>query len=100
VGFAGTVSQGQKDYEAILLLPSAKADFEKILTSGNPQAKAYALNGICRLDPIRFSVLAEQLRTQTTKVLTAHGCILGMETLGSIVQGIGRVGALQVATQK
>ena len=93
VGFAGTTSQGQQDYDAILVRRSAKLDFEKIFSSGNPQAKAYALNGIYKLDPARFRALNEQLRMETTKVRTAHGCILGLETLGSIVQGIGKSGA-------
>ena len=45
VGFAGVISSGEKDYR-LLLSSSAEADFEKLLASGNPQAKCYALVGI------------------------------------------------------
>jgi hypothetical protein len=44
VGFTGQISQGEKDFLAILSRPSAMADFERLFLEGNPQARAYALS--------------------------------------------------------
>ena len=51
IGYAGLTSQGEKDYKLILARPSAMADFERLLSSGNSQAKSYALVGIRFLIP-------------------------------------------------
>ena len=50
VGYAGTISPGEKDYKAILSRPTALANFEHLYSSGNAMAKAYALVGIHNLN--------------------------------------------------
>src|SRR5258708_2169459 len=61
-GFAGVRSQGEKDYRLILSRPSAKTDFEKLYSQGDPQARTYALVGIHKLNSKRFAELLPILR--------------------------------------
>src|ERR1700720_5057487 len=62
VGFGAIISPGEKDYRTVFNRSSALEDFEKLYSSGNLQAKCYALAGIHRLDPPRFRELAQPLR--------------------------------------
>ncbi len=87
-GFAGQISQGQKDYELILSRPSALADFERLYTVGNPQAKAYALVGIRKINPERFQQLAQPLRGSQEKVVTMGGCIVSHEVFAGVIRNI------------
>jgi len=57
VGYAGIISPGEKDYRTVFNRGSAKTDFEKLYSTGNLQAKCYALAGIHMLNPTRFSEL-------------------------------------------
>jgi hypothetical protein len=88
VGYSGATSLGEKDYRAILARSSAIADFERIYSSGNLQAKCYALVGLRKLNPQRFKDLAQSLRNSKEQVATMHGCIIGQETLGAIIKQI------------
>jgi hypothetical protein len=87
-GYAGVISQGEKDYRAILSRPSAQADFEKLLVVGNPQAKSYALVGIRALDPSRFKQISRPLRDSTEEIVTQSGCIVHHESLGVVLKRI------------
>src|SRR5580704_6416248 len=73
IGYAGVMSQGEKDYKVILSRPSAMADFERLLLIGNSQAKGYALVGIRALDPSRFKELSHSLRDSKEGLLTEKG---------------------------
>jgi len=84
-GYAGIISQGEKDYRVILSRPSAEADFEKLLGVGNPQGKSYALVGIRALDPTRFKQISGPLRDSTEEVVTQSGCIVYHELLGVVL---------------
>jgi hypothetical protein len=88
VGYAGQISQGQKDYEIILSRPSALADFERLYAAGNPQAKAYALVGIRKINPERFKQLAQPLRDSQENVVTMGGCIVSHETFAGVIRNI------------
>jgi hypothetical protein len=50
-GHAGVISHGEQDYKSILAHKSALADFEKLYSQGNLQAKCYALVGINKPQP-------------------------------------------------
>jgi len=56
--------------------------------SGDLQAKCYALVGIHRLDPKRFSELIRPLRDSKETVTTMTGCILSREAFGDIIKQI------------
>ena len=87
-GYAGVVSQGEKDFRVVLSNPSANDNLEKLYVSGNPQAKCYALVGIRLLNPERFKTLSSQLLTDKTEVVTQEGCTVFRETMSSVVKRI------------
>jgi hypothetical protein len=89
VGFAGATSVGETNYKIIVVRPSAFADFEKLYTVGNLQAKCYALVGIRKLNPQRFKELAQPLSGSKQTVNTEHGCIRGTEPIRAVIREIG-----------
>jgi hypothetical protein len=88
VGFAGVITQGEKDYEQVMAGPERKAVLERVFKRGSSEAKAYALTGMYQVDRERFAVLAASVAGSKATVHTAHGCILRDTTLGSIVERI------------
>jgi len=89
IGYAGTISRGERDYRLILSRISAETDFEKLFAVGNAQAKAYALVGIRALDQKRFMQLSQPLRDSTEEVITESGCIVGHEPFEALLKRIG-----------
>ena len=88
-GYAGAISQGEKDYKMILSRPSAIADFERFFSAGNPQAKSYALVGIRAIKPNRFKELSSSLRdSKEENVTTQSGCIVSHKSLGTVLKHI------------
>lgn len=62
VGYAGVRSRGEAAYRIVLARPSALADFERLLTSGTPEARLYALVGIRTLELKRFDKVVRPFR--------------------------------------
>lgn len=87
-GYAGVMSQGEKDYRVVLSRPSAETDFEELFAVGNPQGKSYALVGIRTLDPGRFKKVSAPLRDSGEEVVTQSGCIMYHEPLGVVLRRI------------
>jgi hypothetical protein len=87
-GYAGVISQGEKDYKSVLSRQSAMADFEKLYLVGNPQAKCYALVGLHKLNPSRFKELSESLRNSRGEVVRQSGCIVYHESFAAILKRI------------
>ena len=87
VGFAGTISQGEKLYNAILELPTAVDDFVRINEKGTPEAKMYALHALARLSPVQYRELKKSAK-RDQKVITMQGCLIGEQTVGDILDGI------------
>lgn len=88
IGYAGTTSQGEKDYKLVLARSSAMADFERLLSIGNPQAKSYALVAIRALDPHRYKELSRSFRDSKEEVVTQRGCIELHESLATVLKHI------------
>jgi hypothetical protein len=88
VGYAGVISQGEKDYRMILSRPSALADFEKVFALGTLQGKSYALTGIWKLSVSRFRELSQPLRGSSETVVTESGCIIHHERISTILKRI------------
>jgi ADP-heptose:LPS heptosyltransferase len=88
IGYAPQISQGQKDYELILSRPSALAGFERLYIAGNPEARAYALVGIRKINPERFKQLAQPLRNSQEKVVTMSGCLIRNDTFAGVIRNI------------
>ncbi len=76
VGFAPTISDGEKAYNEIVASPTAKGDFEKAFHYGTPVAKAYALVGLFQLDRAKFDALSAEFRKQNATVSTMTGCVV------------------------
>ena len=87
VGYAGVISQGEKDFRAILSRSSI-TDFEKLYRTGNIQAKVYALVGLRILSPDRYNEFATALRTSKEMVETMTGCIEGKEPLAEVIKRV------------
>lgn len=92
VGFAGSTSQGEKDFLIVLGDAHAMQSFENLYQHGNAQGRAYALLGIYSIDPARFHALSSPVSESTEKVKTMSGCIMSTETLGAVVKDIGAGG--------
>jgi hypothetical protein len=87
VGFAAITSPGETDYRTVFNRSSALEDFEKLYSTGNLQAKCYALVGIHRLNP-SFRELIRPLLDSKETVNTMTGCILSREALGNVIKQI------------
>lgn len=87
VGFALATSEGETDFKMVMSLPSLRAieAFEQIYTTGNPQAKSYALAGLRKLDKARFGELRKAALSSEEMVKTAHGCVISSEPLRKVV---------------
>lgn len=88
VGFAGAISQGERDYRTILARPTAQSDFETLFDQGNQESKCYALAGLHRINPKRFETIAASLRDSKTDVLTMRGCIRWRRSVASVLHSI------------
>jgi hypothetical protein len=88
IGFTNVIWQGEKDYRMVFSRSSAEADFEKIFSVGNRQAKCYALVALRKLNPERFKVLALSLRSSKGEVSTMHGCLASHEALAALSERI------------
>jgi hypothetical protein len=85
VGFAGTTSQGEKDYLVLRARPAARADFERLFAVGNIQAKCYALVALRELEPHKFGELSMVLRKSKAEVRIMSGCIVSQQALSSVI---------------
>lgn len=90
VGYAGTMSEEEKDFRVILARPSSKEDFERLFTIGNPQAKAYALLGLYVLKSPKFKELASHPQLEMITLHTQSGCIVRAEVLTEVIGRIER----------
>jgi hypothetical protein len=92
VGFAGTTSDGERDFRIVFAQPHdlALKLFEDLYADGNPEAKSYALSAIHTLAPDRFWDLANSLKGSTIKVVTMSGCIVEEKTLASVAKDIAK----------
>ena len=88
VGYEEVTSPGEKDYRLILSRSSASADFERLFSIGNPQAKSYALVGLRALNLTRFKKLSSSVRDSKVDVLTLSGCVGSHESLGAVLKHI------------
>ena len=87
-GYAGIASQGEKDHKLILSRPSASADFERLFSVGNAQAKSYALAGLRTISPKRYEELSRALRGSNEMVVIQSGCIEWQEPLSDTLKRI------------
>lgn len=92
VGFAGVTSKGEIDFKFIFAQPRPTAlnAFEKLYAIGNSQGKSYAIAGLKKLEPQRFTELLAALEKSTDEVEVMRGCIVSHEQLHEIAKQIGQ----------
>lgn len=90
IGYAARTSPGEAAYREIMTRPTAAADFEQAFQMGNPQAKAFALTALAKLNPVRFAALSAEFLKQNPRVSVMYGCIGHQVTSTVIVDEIQR----------
>ncbi len=88
VGYAGSISQGEKAFREMCASSNALPLFKAALTNENPSARIYALCGIRTLDPKSFDQLAKPLVDANPSVLVMSGCMLSEEPASKVVSRI------------
>jgi len=88
IGVAGTTSEGEVAFREIYDRPSATDDFLKLLNSGNPQAKCYALVALRGLNPQVYSSKIEEYKKDKTTVTTIGGCMIAVFPMSSVATNI------------
>jgi hypothetical protein len=88
IGYAGTTSEGEADFRVIVAQPPKVAleAFRKLYATNNPQAKAYALAGIRKLDKGAFKELQASWHGSSLTVRTEEGCIVSDASLENIAE--------------
>ena len=88
IGVAGTTSEGEVAFRELYNRPSAKEDFLKLLNSGSPQAKCYALVALRSLNSQTYSSKIEEYKKDKTKVTTIGGCVIAVFPMSSVAANI------------
>ena len=89
IGAAGTTSKGEIACRQVLHRPSAERDFVDLLTTGNAQARCYALVALHGLNPALYAERVREFEGDKSKVTTIGGCMIMEQTMASVVTNIG-----------
>lgn len=90
IGFAGTTSEGEIAFKTLLASGTAETDFTRLLKSGNPQAKCYALVGLrLKARPV-FDEQVKTFAASKQEVQTCAGCMMSKLPMSSVVASIQR----------
>jgi hypothetical protein len=88
VGYAGTMSSGEKDLRAVLKKADAVEQLQSLLKDASPAGQLYALLGLRLRDRPAYEKAVPEFRKRSDAVSTMHGCIVMKEKMDSIVQQI------------
>ncbi len=89
VGYAGTTSEGERAFHAMLASPNAARLFRAALTNGTSEAQLYALCGLRRLERGAFDRHSARILAANPSVRTMSGCIQTDERASNVVARIG-----------
>jgi hypothetical protein len=90
VGYAGTMSAGERALRRMLKERDAVSRLESMIPNATPAGKLYGLLGLRIRDRAAYARALEMCRPTDTKVETARGCMLGQEAFGDLVKEIER----------
>ncbi|HEY8836002.1 MAG TPA: hypothetical protein VIM09_10495 [Chthoniobacterales bacterium] len=90
IGVAGTMSEGERALREMLKEQDATARLEKLVSSGSPAGKLYALLGLRIRDRAAYERALEKWRALDAKIETARGCILSQESFRDLLKEIER----------
>jgi len=88
VGYAGTISDGEKAFHTVAASTNAVELFRALLKQGTVEGKMYGLCGIRRLAPQSFKTEAEPVRTEKEVVATMSGCERADERTAEVITRI------------
>ena len=86
VGFAGSISAGEKQYRKVMEMPQPLPWLRLIAVSGTPEAKLYALCGIHTLDKGAFEAHVALLKKANPTVNTMSGCCMEHMKAAMVIQ--------------
>jgi hypothetical protein len=96
VGVAGTESHGERFFRGVMGESDGLVTFRKILGTGTPAAKLYALCGIRLLSQKDFDAAAAPLLKSSEIVTVMRGCLVSKERVGELARQIG-AGAFDIS---
>jgi hypothetical protein len=88
VGYAGTMSSGEKDLRAVLKDADAVQQLQSLLKDASPAGQLYALLGLRLRDRPAYEKAVPEFRKRSDAVSTMHGCMMMHEKMDRIVQQI------------
>jgi hypothetical protein len=90
VGYAGTTSQEERLFKAMMALDreKAKQQLDLLYSSRNPQAMSYALVGMRKLNPARYAELLAAARASNVTVTTMSGCLIEGRKLRAVANDL------------
>lgn len=91
-GYAGSISEGEKQFFKIYNDHRAAEHFDEIFQRGTDEAKIYALCGLYELDRQRFKELTRNPRALPARVEMMNGCIGFHQSGEKIVEKIAAGG--------
>jgi len=94
-GFAGEITQNEKDFFIVLNGDSAIIDFEEVFRIGTPEAKCYALAGIHFLNRAKFEEMIRLFHDSKKQVQMMAGCKLFHQPIDEIIETIKKGGYTQ-----
>jgi hypothetical protein len=90
VGIVGTPSLGEQSYKTVMAQPRQRAlrSFERIYARGSREAKAYALVGLHRLNPVEAVQLERSLAFSEEQITLQEGCLRSRVRLTDVASAI------------
>jgi hypothetical protein len=90
VGYAGTMSSGEKDLRAVLKETDSAQQLQSLLKNASPAGQLYALLALRLRDRPAYEQAVPAFRKRSDAISTMHGCIVIKEKMDGIVQQIER----------
>lgn len=99
VGYAGSISEGEKCFRLLTGATNGLAMFKMVLTNGTPEAQMYALAGIRLMAPKDFDDCAAPVIAANKNVNEMEACFASVETASNVVSKI-RSGSYDIFMQR
>lgn len=86
VGFAGTISPGEKALNVILKQEKSSSLLQDLLKQGNLAGQMYALAGLLRCDKEAFNKVITPYLSEKATVPTMRGCLASTEPVSVVAE--------------
>jgi hypothetical protein len=88
VGYAGTLSEGEKVLRQLVKQKDTKPVLMRLLSEATPEGQMYALVGLKAVDQAEFRSRLSTYTNKTTQVNTASGCLLFVRQASDLAKAI------------